>query len=64
MYIANDPVDNPADYWKISPCLVFLDHFVEEISKGVVINEERGFLWCGGKGGILQQSCKSSNPNI
>jgi hypothetical protein len=38
MYIANYPVDNPSDYWKISLCLVFFDYFVEEISKGVVIN--------------------------
>jgi hypothetical protein len=51
MYIANYPVDNSSDYWKISPCLVFLDHFVEEISKGVVINEERDFFYgVGGRG--------------
>jgi hypothetical protein len=30
MYRANYPVDNPADYWNISLCLVFLDHLVEE----------------------------------
>jgi hypothetical protein len=53
MYIANYPVDNSSDYWKISPCLVFLDHFVEEISKGVVINEERGFFMVWGEGGHL-----------
>jgi hypothetical protein len=50
MYIANYPVDNPSGYWKMSLCLVFFDYFVEEISNGVVINKERFFLWCGGKG--------------
>jgi len=41
MYRAYYPVDNPADYWKISLYLVFLDHLVEEISKRVVSNWER-----------------------
>ena len=50
MYIANYPVDNPSDYWKISLCLVFFDYFVEEISKGVVINKERFFYGVEGRG--------------
>jgi hypothetical protein len=57
MYIANYPVDNPSDYWKISPCLVFLYHLVEEISKGVVINEERGFFY-----GVGGRRASYNNP--
>jgi hypothetical protein len=57
MYRAYHPVGNPSDYCKISLCLVFLDHLVEEISKRVVSNEERFFS------GILTKPCKSSKPN-
>jgi hypothetical protein len=57
MYIANYPVDNPSDYWKISPCLVFLYPLVEEISKGVVINEERGFFY-----GVGGRRASYNNP--
>ena len=42
MYRACYPVDNPSDYWKISLCLVFLGHLVEEISKQVVSNKGGG----------------------
>jgi hypothetical protein len=36
MYRAYYPVDNPSEYWKISLCIVFLDHLVEKISKRIV----------------------------
>jgi len=41
MYRAYYPVEYPSDYWKISLCLVFLDHLVEKKSKRVVSNEGR-----------------------
>ena len=41
MYRTNYPVDNISDYWKISLCLVFLGHLVEEILKRVASIKER-----------------------
>ena len=50
---ANYPVKYPSDYWRISICLVSLDHLVEEISERVVSN--------GGGGRVLSKPCISPN---
>ena len=57
MYRAYYPAENPADYWKISICLVFLGHLVEGMDIKANSKQRGAF----GEG-ILQQPCKSCQP--